>query len=342
MEIRDATADDLARLQELYTEFFDEQPPPPDLPVELDHELAQVADYVEQPERHALLAIDDAGEAVGFALAKLDEHPAFGYLADLYVAPGSRRQGAARALIRTATERLREQGAKAIYLFVDLDNAPARTTYERLGFRTSALQLWSPIEIVLASATREPRGESFGSVHVQTDEIDAVEREVRKYVPRFGRSGGSVVAGPRNGWIAVYDELCDREPATLKRLGSELSNALDAITVSIGIEEGTVVRYCVFERGSIVDEYLSVPEYYKPLPPGDAIALGANPTVVSRLTGADAKRFRELARTGSSPDELPAAPELLAQIAELMGLSGAEHGFERAPDEPRARTIEHR
>lgn len=342
MDIREARPDELPRLQELYREFYDERPPPADMPVDMEHELRQVGTYVERDDHLALVAADDAGQVVGFALAKVDDHPGFGYLADLYVSPGSRRQGAARGLVREATERLRDKGVNAMFLDVDLDNADARTTYERLGFRPEALQLWAPVDDVLKSASREPRGESFGSVHVQTDAIDTVELEVRKYVPRFGRSGGSVLAGPRNGWIAVYDELADREPPVLKRLGSELSNAVDAITVSIGIEEGAVVRYNVFERGSIVDEYLSVPEYYKPLPPGDAIALGANPTVVGRLTGADPHRFRELARTAATPEELPAPPELLRGIAELMGLSGVEHGFEGAAGEPGARQIEHR
>jgi hypothetical protein len=178
-------------------------------------------------------------------------------------------------------------------------------------------------------------------VHVQTDNERAVEQAVRKYIPRFGRSGGSAVVGPRNGWVAVYDELCDREPAALRRLGSELSNATDAVTVAIGIEEGAVVRYVVFERGSVVDEYLSVPEYYRPLPPGDAIALGANPTVVARLTGADPKRVRELARTAGSPDELGDPRELLQQVAGAMGLAGADHGFEQAAEQPGGQVVSH-
>src|SRR5919199_1560423 len=334
MEIREARADELEHLRELYREFFDERPPPPEMRVDLDHELGQIATYLDRDDHLALVAEDDAGEVVGFALAKVDDHPGFGYLADLYVSPGSRRQGAARNLIRSATERLRDRGVMAMFLDVDLENAPARAAYERLGFRPEALQLWAPVADVLRSASREPRGESFGSVHVQTDAIDAVGQATRKYVPRFGRSRGSVVAGPRNGWIAVYDELCDREPPALRRLASELSNALDAPAVSIGVEEGAVVRYAIFERGSIVDEYLSVPEYYKPLPPGDAIALGANPTVVARLTGADPKRFREAARTAADPDALPPPAELLAQIAELMGVAGAEHGYEQGSGEP--------
>jgi hypothetical protein len=70
----------------------------------------------------------------------------------------------------------------------------------------------------------------------------------------------------------------------------------------------------------MVDEYLSVPEYYGQLPPGDALALRANPTVLARLTGAVPARVRAVARTADTPAELPAAPELYASIADLMGL----------------------
>jgi hypothetical protein len=35
---------------------------------------------------------------------------------------------------------------------------------------------------------------------------------------------------------------------------------------------------------------------------------------------------RAIARTAASPDELPPAPELLAQLAEVMGLEGAGRG----------------
>jgi hypothetical protein len=92
---------------------------------------------------------------------------------------------------------------------------------------------------------------------------------------------------------------------------------------AIGVEDGAVVRYVLYERGSVVDEYQSVPEHFGPLPPGDVVALGANPTVVSRLTGADPGRVRAVARTASSSDELPPPGELLLQIAEVMGLEGA-------------------
>ena len=341
MTIREAKDGERERLRELYTEFVNEIPPLPGIPIDIEHELAELDDYLGD-QNVALVAEDDAGRVVGFALAKMD-HPGVGKLSDLYVAPEVRRQGAARELIRAAATRLRDaEGAKVLTLGVQVTNEDARNAYDRLGFQPESIRLFASIEDLLERSERAPRGPSFGSAHVQTDDESAVEQAVRKYVPRFGRSGGSVVAGPRNGWTAVYDELCDREPGALRRLGSELSNATGAVAVTIGVEEGAVVRYNVFERGSVVDEYLSLPEYFKPLPPGDAIALGANPTVVARLTGADPHEFRRVARTAAAPEELGSPQDLLEQIAGLMGLSGVGHGYEGATSEPGAHEIAHR
>jgi len=63
-----------------------------------------------------------------------------------------------------------------------------------------------------------------------------------------------------------------------------------------------------------------VPEFYGPLPPGDVYAMGSNPTVVARLTGADAARVRAVARTAINPADLPPARDLYEQIAAVMGV----------------------
>jgi hypothetical protein len=70
----------------------------------------------------------------------------------------------------------------------------------------------------------------------------------------------------------------------------------------------------------MVDEYLSVPTYYGSLPTVDELALAANPTLVSRLTGASAEEVRRVARTAKAAADLPVAPELYERIARLMGL----------------------
>ena len=125
----------------------------------------------------------------------------------------------------------------------------------------------------------------------------------------------------------MYDDVCDRNPEMLRRLARELSDRIGAVTLLLGVEREELVRMILFERGRIVDEYLSVPEFYGPLPPGDVIGLAANPTVMSRLTGADPEAVRRVARTAPSPADLPPARELLAELAGVLRVEGAETGW---------------
>ncbi|HEX2110835.1 MAG TPA: hypothetical protein VHF67_04730 [Gaiellaceae bacterium] len=235
--------------------------------------------------------------------------------------------------LRGLVEEARANGAAEIVV---------ETTHEagdgwiRAGFSELSRVLVAPVNGIEQHLGAE-REASFGSIHVQSDDVEAVVRAVRQFVPRLpGGSKGSVVLAPQDGWTSVYDELCDREPEMLRRLARELSDRMGTFVLALGAEEGRVVRYVALERGRVVDEYLSVPEYYGPLPPGEVIALGANPRLVARLTGTDAEAIRETARTARSPDELPRAGDLLASLAGVLGLPGAEQGYEAARAHPAA------
>jgi hypothetical protein len=170
---------------------------------------------------------------------------------------------------------------------------------------------------------------SFASIHVQTDDTGWVERTAAQFAPRIG-SPGSRVEGPRNGWTTLYDPVADSDPTLLLRYAREVSDRMGAVVIALSYELDEVVRLIALDRGGIVDEYLSVPEFYGPLPPGDVIGLAANPTVLHRLTGADPAAVKAVARTASSTEELPPARELLAAIAGVLGLEGALHGFDPA------------
>lgn len=61
-------------------------------------------------------------------------------LMDLAVASNRRRQGVARALVRYALACGREAGAERALLEVRVSNAAARSLYEGLGFRQTALR----------------------------------------------------------------------------------------------------------------------------------------------------------------------------------------------------------
>jgi ribosomal protein S18 acetylase RimI-like enzyme len=338
VNVRRATEHDLPAIQELWRAFEQEVPPPPHVDVDHGHELREIEQIVRDD--LAFLALDGAGAAAGFALARR-KSPRVGFLTDLYVRPEARRGGAARALVREVAAALAEQHVEFVSLEVQAANAPARAVYARWGFREDLLELVVPLATLTERLRDDHTGRTFGSVHVQTDDQGAIERAVRQFVPRLpGGSRGSVVSAPRNGWIAVYDDVCERDPRQLRRLAKELGDRTGGVVLGIGVEQGAVVRFVLFERGSVVDEYLSVQEFYGPLPPGDVIALAANPRVVARLTGADPGAVRAAAVHASTPQELPPPEQVLAGIAAAVGVEGAEHGWSDAPELPGAVRID--
>jgi len=320
--IRPATTDDLPLVRELWNEFEAEVP---DVPWREDDSAAHLASLDRDVADEVVLLAERDGEPVGLAIATR-KGTELGFLDVLYVRPSARGGGVAGELVREVVARLREAGATVLELEVLASNTGARAVYDRWGFAPHELTLAAHLDD-LADRLVPPAGPTFGSVHVQTDDVGAVERAVVKVLPRLGRTAGTTVTGPRNGWVAVHDELCDREPTLLHRLGRELSYSLPAVTLAIGVEEGVAVRYNLFDRGGAVDEYLSVPEYRGELPPGDVVALGSNPRVVARLTGADPQQVREVARTASAPADLPPPLELVARIAAVMGVTEADHGW---------------
>lgn len=283
--IREASADDRDLVHALWREFEAEVP---GLPWRDDDEDPDGSDLV--------LLAEDAG------LAAITRAPRMWFLDLLYVRGDARGRGLGQKLLREVLDRATAAGVEAVELEVLESNAAARKLYDRLGFRTVERNL------ALRIGAAAGDGPSYGAVHVQDDDLDKVRRNAVKVL----RTEPPVRLG--SGWVRL-----DAEPDKLRTLARELSFT-SGVAVAVSVESGAVVRYVLFDRGSVVDEYASVPEFHGPLPPGDVVALGANATVLARLTGADPARVRQVARTAASPSELPPADDLYRQICELLGV----------------------
>jgi ribosomal protein S18 acetylase RimI-like enzyme len=318
MNVRRATEADEPVLRELWEEFEQEIPPPAEHQERWDEEWADVAADIGG--RGAVFVAEDDEGVAGAVRATMLRGNVW-HVVFAYVRPRARRQGALKQMLAPAVEAGRERGSARVTLGVLTSNQGAVSVWRRLGFEPFHHELEVTLD-ALAERLRA-RAASSGSVYVQSDDHAALERAVRQFVPRLGRSEQTEVLPPRDGWIEVRDELCSREPTLLRRLARELSDRSGAVVVQLGVEEGAVVRYVLYERGRIADEYASIPEYHGPLPPGDVVALNANPTVAARLTGADPGRVREVARTASSPSELPPPDDLRQEIADVLGLPRA-------------------
>ena len=327
MNIRPATDADRPALEELVSAYLDEHwarpyPPPPAGP------------YIEGQ----LVVAEVDGEVVGMAKGELRE--GLGHVSLVYLRPEARGKGGGRDLLQHLTEHFREQGVEHVSLNVELPNDEALAYWRRLGFtdyRRSLLTDIGSLEQRLAGG----EAPSTGSVHVQTDDQAAVEKAVARFAPRVARSAATAISAPEHGWIGVYDEVASTEPDRLRKLASELSYVTGGVVVAFGIERGSVVRLVAFERGQTMDEYLSVPEFYGALPPGDAMALRANPTLLARLTGGKAAEIRAAAKSASSPAELPPPDEVGAELAEALGIPGTGIGFDEAKSQPGAVIVTH-
>jgi GNAT superfamily N-acetyltransferase len=328
VNIREATAADRAELEELVGAYLDEHwarpyAPPPPGPY-LDHGRIVVA--------------EEADEIVG--VAKGEERDGLGHISLVYLKPEARGKGGGKELVRELVTGFRGEGLEHVSLNVELPNDEALAYWRRLGFtdyRRSLLTDLGSLEQRLAGSAVSSRG----SIHVQTDDQSAVQKAVARWVPRVVRSPKTVLSAPRNGWIGVYDEVAETQPEHLRKLASELSYVSGGVVIALSVEQGEVVRLIAFDRGRMADEYLSVPEYYGALPPGDAIALRANPTLLGRLTGAKPAEIRAAAPTAASASELPPADELLASLAWALGIEDAGVQADDVAAGEGALTVEH-
>jgi ribosomal protein S18 acetylase RimI-like enzyme len=309
--VRRATEADEAVLRELWEEFEREVPEAFGEPETWAEEWADTLDDIRGG--GVFLAEDDQGAA---GVARI-EAPVHGraHVQLVHVRERARRGGVAKALLAECAKDARDRGAEFVTLEVLTTNDVARAVWSRLGFEPYEIALGAPLDRLEQRLAPAPAGEHRGSIHVQSDDRTSVDRAVRGFVPRL--EAPDVRAG--SSWIRVADPLLDRDHDAQARLARELGERLGAVVVALSLE-GEVVRFRLYESGRMVDEYLSVPAYYGPVSKGDELALEANPTLVSRLTGADRDAVRRVARTASSPAELPPAAELYGQIAELMRL----------------------
>jgi ribosomal protein S18 acetylase RimI-like enzyme len=318
MTIRKATKNDQELIRELWLEFESDLGGPDYLRETWEDAWSDLSQTLR--DGVALIAEDDDGP-VGFVFCVLGEPGRrTAHVTDIYVRSEARNKGVGRALLAGILEPARAAGLDQASLEVLIANSDARRLYERLGFTPMDVFMVAPLGALADRLASSDRPASAGSLHVQTDDAAGVERAVQQFLPRLGRSAHTEVTPSRNGWVTVVDELCDHDRSAQRRLGAELSDRMGVPAVALALEEESVVRYLLFERGRMVDEYLSVPTYYGALNKADELSLTANPTLAARLTGADPSRVRAVAPIASSPSELPPARELLDQIADVLGL----------------------
>ena len=186
--IRDATDADIPLIRELFREFMLELEDAPHRDDDTEEDLAKIEAGLGNG-WYVLIAEHD-GAPAGLAVAE-KSGARVGYVSSLYVRPAARGNRLASVLVHEIVERLAAQGVEVLEIDVLASNEAACAIYERWGFTPVQLSLGAPLTTLQQRLARSD-GPTFGSVHVQTDDLGAVERAVQKTLPRFGQIGGDV------------------------------------------------------------------------------------------------------------------------------------------------------
>nr|WP_272876047.1 GNAT family N-acetyltransferase [Neoroseomonas soli] len=120
------------------------------------------ADLIQDASAIVMVAEATDGTLVGYATAHRTYetgHAEHGlYVGDLYVTPGHRRQGAARALLATLARTGHAQGARHLWLTAKDGNTAAHAFYRRLGARGERVLAFAVVEQdFLNLAAEQPR-----------------------------------------------------------------------------------------------------------------------------------------------------------------------------------------
>lgn len=129
-----ASAGDVERIAPLFDSYRQFYKQKPDLP----GACAFIGDRLQHEESVIFLALAD-DKPVGF----VQLYPCFSSTAmkrmwilnDLFVTPGARRQGAAKALMERARQWALETRADGLWLETAVDNHPGQRLYESLGWK---------------------------------------------------------------------------------------------------------------------------------------------------------------------------------------------------------------
>jgi ribosomal protein S18 acetylase RimI-like enzyme len=95
----------------------------------------------------AVFVAEREGEVVGYVYAGLEPaswkelRDAAGFIHDVAVDPGGRREGVGTALVEAAIGWLRERGAPRVVLWTAEPNAASQALFARLGFRRTMVEL---------------------------------------------------------------------------------------------------------------------------------------------------------------------------------------------------------
>src|SRR3954467_12843237 len=100
-------------------------------------------------------------------------------------------------------------------------------------------------------------GAHFGTIHVFTEDRDAVKRAVEAIDSKGTKK--FLIAPAIDGWVTVFPENNGQDDGVSKALAEKLPNKT---IIHASVYDDDIFAYHYFENGALKDSYNSCPNYF--------------------------------------------------------------------------------
>ncbi len=121
------------------------------------------------------------------------------------------------------------------------------------------------------------------------------------------------------GWTTLYEERASQQDERqIRYLGSTLSQDLKVAAIAFLVHDSDIACYWLFDKGQLLDEYNSCPDYFDENPPGDPPGhSGGKPNVLLRYCRRGVRRADLAALLG---EDAVFAEGVIQGLAEALGI----------------------
>ena len=164
-------------------------------------------------------------------------------------------------------------------------------------------------------------GSFYTNVTLRTTDRDSV----RQQLTAAGRR--AYISPPMAGAVVVFDQACEeQDPTEVDALTSLLSQRCACPALAVVIHDDDIFWYGLYEKGALVDEYTSAPDYFEG---GGASPAGGDATRVCAAfarPGVEAELHGILHRAKDVADAYTFETERHAAFVQVLGLPSAAVG----------------
>lgn len=162
-------------------------------------------------------------------------------------------------------------------------------------------------------------GAFLGSIHVRTDDREAVRAAVEKLARR--KKAEFLLAPTLGGWTSIYPYSHGQDDSVSKAL----AKALPFDVVHVLVHDDDIFAYFFYRSGKLLDEYNSAPDYFEPVSARKKARLAGRPELLAAFLKDPGGVF-ELRRV--LDEHRPFATETLERFALLLDLPNAATSYE--------------